>query len=123
MPCSAYVGTHKNSGAPLGRLADKELRSLKLKAHAHFDRLWQDKHMSRKEAYALLAKSMRIQKRFCHIGMFNNNQCLQVVDFSKAKLLELLAVKNEKLLNRFRKNHDKQLISTNHIRRTKSRLD
>jgi len=48
-PCWAYVGTHKNSRkhAPLGRIANAELRDWKKKVHAAFDPLWKDGEMSR----------------------------------------------------------------------------
>lgn len=38
--CHAYVGCHPGTEIPLGRLANKELREAKKKAHAAFDRLW-----------------------------------------------------------------------------------
>ena len=40
-PCDAYVGTHKGSPrhAPLGTLANKELREARLKAHEILDPL------------------------------------------------------------------------------------
>ena len=41
--CDARVGVHKGQEFPLGRLADKELRKWKMKAHAAFDPIWQIK--------------------------------------------------------------------------------
>ena len=38
--CGAYVGVHKGSDKPLGRLANSELRNWKKAAHAAFDPLW-----------------------------------------------------------------------------------
>ena len=35
-PCKAYVGVHRGSDKPLGRLADAELREWKKRAHAAF---------------------------------------------------------------------------------------
>lgn len=87
-PCDARVGTHKNSGKPLGRLANKELRTLKMQTHAAFDRLWKCDHMDRTNAYIFLAKAMGIKKQFCHIGMFNEDQCRQAIDISRTKLKE-----------------------------------
>lgn len=82
-PCEAYVGTHKNSKdhAPLGRLADRELREWKIQAHAAFDPLWREKNapMRRKDAYKQLAESMGIAPSDCHIGMFDVFQCKEVV--------------------------------------------
>lgn len=41
-PCDAWVGTHRDSKehAPLGRLANAELRFWKRRAHAAFDPIW-----------------------------------------------------------------------------------
>ena len=79
-PCSAWVGCHKKTGKPLGRLADKELRSAKMSAHAAFDPLWRSGDMTRSEAYAWLANELCISRDNCHIGMFNKEQCGAVVD-------------------------------------------
>ena len=38
--CMAYVGVHKGTDKPLGRLANAELRNWKKAAHAAFDPLW-----------------------------------------------------------------------------------
>ena len=66
-PCGAYVGVHKNSPdhAPLGRLANAELRKMKIKAHAAFDKLWTPRGsapMTRKQAYKLLRQKMNLNE-------------------------------------------------------------
>ncbi len=89
-PCGAYVGCHKNSPrhAPLGRLANSELRSWKQQAHSNFDPLWKTGRMNRHEAYAWLADQMKIDFKDCHIGMFNVAQCKDVVRIITAKAEE-----------------------------------
>lgn len=89
-PCDAYVGTHRNSKrhAPLGRLANAELRRLKMKAHAAFDPLWQGKMRrdgcskaeARTAGYAWLADRLGIAHKDCHIGMFDEALCLRVIE-------------------------------------------
>lgn len=75
-PCKAYVGCHKKSdAAPLGRLANLELRKAKMAVHAAFDPLWKDGKIKRKEAYQLLADRMGIDVNKCHVGMFTIEQC------------------------------------------------
>lgn len=84
-PCDAYVGTHKNSPthAPLGRLANKALRDLKMRAHAAFDPLWQgkmrrdqcSKTKARRAAYTWLAEQLGIEVKACHIGQFDSELC------------------------------------------------
>lgn len=91
----AYVGVHeagKDQGdgtKPLGRLADKVLRKAKRNAHQAFDYLWQDRIMSRKEAYAWLAKELGIKPERCHIGMMDVQTCNAVVDVCLLKLAEV----------------------------------
>ena len=53
-PCNAYVGCHKNSRKPLGTLANKELRELRIRTHEIFDPLWKSGKMTRSEAYKML---------------------------------------------------------------------
>ena len=44
--CDAYVGTHKGTEKPLGRLANAELRKWKMRAHDAFDPIWKSRKMS-----------------------------------------------------------------------------
>lgn len=86
--CGSYVGVHKNTTRPLGRLANKELRIWKQKAHEMFDPLWQKKmeitgcsrSEARGKAYAWLSKELLIDSKECHIGMFDVSECKRVVD-------------------------------------------
>ena len=87
-PCDAYVGTHKASGKPLGRLATAELRKAKIAAHAAFDPLWKgkvkrdgcSKGKARGMGYKWLADQLGIKANDCHIGMFDVETCRRVVD-------------------------------------------
>lgn len=72
--CDAYVGAHKKSKTPLGTLANAELRALRAQCHSVFDRLWREKHMSRKKAYAFLSRLMKCDE--AHIGEFSKERCL-----------------------------------------------
>jgi hypothetical protein len=80
-PCEAWVGVHRDSPnhAPLGRLANKELRLAKQAAHRAFDPFWKGGTMKRSQAYQWLADQMGIEKKRCHIGWFDVEQCEQVV--------------------------------------------
>lgn len=49
-------------------------------AHAAFDPLWQGRAMSRKQAYAWLAKQLGIQQDAVHISEFDVAQCGRVVE-------------------------------------------
>ena len=63
-PCYAWVGVHKGTDEPLGRLADAELRHWKRKAHAAFDPLWRGREKrTRRWAYDWLAQEMGLPSR------------------------------------------------------------
>lgn len=81
--CDAYVGVHRGTTRPLGRLANKELRELKMKVHSLFDKLWMNRGMKRSEAYALLAGLMGLKKRKCHIALFDNDMCKKAYEVLK----------------------------------------
>lgn len=88
-PCGAYVGTHKNnSNTPLGRLANAELRRLKVLAHEAFDPLWKKGNMSRTSAYIWLSMKLKIDKEECHIGMFDEKICKKVIEICTKELLK-----------------------------------
>ncbi len=82
-PCFAYVGCHPD-GKPMGRLADKRLRTWKIRAHASFDSLWREGYMSRSQAYKWLAKALKLSYSKCHIGMFDIAGCQHVIEICEA---------------------------------------
>lgn len=84
--CDAYVGVHKDSNKPLGRLANSELREAKKKAHFYFDQLWRraidegrKKYIARNAAYKWLSTELGTPLTYTHIGMFDINLCDKVV--------------------------------------------
>ena len=80
--CDAFVGVNKVTGHPHGTLANRELRSLRKKAHAAFDPKWKRrgrKGMTRSQAYAWLAKQLGLEPSECHIGLFGVEMCRRVV--------------------------------------------
>ena len=89
--CNSYVGVHKGTKTPLGRMADKELRQAKQLAHSFFDPLWQRKRdkeqcsasVARNAAYDWLSGQMGIEVIDCHIGMFDVEQCQKVIEICK----------------------------------------
>ncbi len=85
--CRATHGAHPN-GAPLGIPANAETKQWRIKAHTAFDPLWgrDDQYVSNRQgnrivAYRWLAHQLGIPdwQRDCHIGMFNIEQCQQVI--------------------------------------------
>ena len=69
-PCMAYCGVHKGTNVSLGRIADKDLREAKKQAHYWFDQI-----------------SKTGKEELTHIGMFDIDECMEVVDISR-KFLE-----------------------------------
>jgi hypothetical protein len=76
--CKAWVGVHKGTTRPLGRLANAELRVLKQRAHAAFDPIWKSGLMNRGDAYAWLSDQLGIELKDTHVGMMDEQQCLLV---------------------------------------------
>jgi hypothetical protein len=83
-PCGAWVGCHERTGEPFGRLANAALRRAKQRAHAAFDPIWENGPMDRGEAYAWLASELGIAPEDCHIGLFDEARCLEVVKLCDA---------------------------------------
>lgn len=48
-------------------------------AHQAFDPIWKFRHMSRSGAYAWLSEQMGLPPEKTHIGMFDLEQCGQVM--------------------------------------------
>lgn len=88
-PCNAYVGTHRNSQKSLGRVANSTLRKKRNQAHAIFDRLYRDNHLSRNEAYQWLSISLNIPREYTHIAMFGEQTCDRVIELSTVYLKQL----------------------------------
>jgi hypothetical protein len=86
--CQAYVGCHLGTHKALGRLATKELREWKMRAHAAFDPLWKVRILrrqkgwkkSRGKGYQWLAEQLGLPCDECHIGYFTIEQCKRVVE-------------------------------------------
>lgn len=86
LKCNSYVGLHPFTNIPLGTLADAPTREARKRAKAVFNPLWQGRRMSRKEAYAWLAKALGIKNvGDCHIGWFGIEMCERVVKVVNAR--------------------------------------
>lgn len=83
--CMAWVGVHKGTNKPLGRLANAELRFWKKQAHAAFDPLWKYGRFRgyRNAAYAWLAERMRLPVEKTHIGMFDVAECRKAIQICR----------------------------------------
>ena len=84
--CRAWVGVHRGTDQPLGRLADAELRKYKKAAHAAFDPIWRRGQTTRRAAYKWLAEQLGIPEQETHIGMFDVAQCKQAIAVCKKRM-------------------------------------
>lgn len=80
--CGRYVGSHKESGEPLGIPADARTRKARSGVHALFDPLWigkkgRNRRRRRDRAYQWLADQLGIPKERCHIGSFDHATCIK----------------------------------------------
>lgn len=76
--CDAYVSADE-TGKPMGTLANRKLRKLRVQAHKSFDRLWHSGYMTREWAYKWLSVRLEIQEKQCHIGQFGEERCEQTI--------------------------------------------
>lgn len=86
--CAAWVGVHKGTDRPKGRLANAELREYKQRAHAAFDQLWKRRYMRRNEAYRWLSAQMELTEDETHIGMFDVPNCRKAITICNNKMEE-----------------------------------
>ena len=77
--CDAYVSAD-SKGKPMGTLANKGLRELRVQAHKSFDRLWRSGYMTREWAYKWLSVRLGINERHCHIGQFGEERCEETIE-------------------------------------------
>ena len=94
--CDAAHGAHQETGKPLGIPADRETRTMRIRAHRAFDKLWKQlprKHRGdrRKWAYRWLRERLGMTADACHIGRFTLEQCKLVVEIcSKVEPTDML---------------------------------
>lgn len=59
--------------------ADKETRLLRQRAHLSFDRIWRRGHMTRAQAYAWLARQLKVPPQKAHMGQMTDHGLLRKV--------------------------------------------
>lgn len=86
--CDYYVGCHNNSQKPLGVMASKETRKLRMKCHSKFDEFWRYNFVSRDDGYLWLQRQMKKNEDEAHIGMFNEEDCKKLLELLKSYTLD-----------------------------------
>lgn len=82
-PCNAYVGCHKNSKAPLGTMANAELREWRKKSHAIFDPIWQRPNGRRGKLYEEISRHFG---KDIHVAESDIDQCKKIIEWCKEKI-------------------------------------
>jgi len=93
--CDAHVGCHaagtrvqgrdgvvtvSDGTLAMGSLANKELRAARIETHRLFDVLWQPPaRMSRREAYAWMARVLKLPQEAAHIASLGFDECVQLM--------------------------------------------
>lgn len=84
--CQSYIGAYENTYDPMGEMANKELRLLRIHAHLVFDEVWRKGIWTKDEAYAFLADKLSLKKRQTHISQFNIYHCRKTIEISSEVL-------------------------------------
>lgn len=90
-PCNASVSCHPGTKNAMGRLANADLRRLRVTAHIYFDALWKfkmgrlyyTKYEARNEAYVWLAEQLGIDPENCHIAYFGKTLTSRTIKLCK----------------------------------------
>lgn len=82
--CGASVGIHDTKRKkPLGRLATKELKKLKMECHSNFDYLWKKAGFKRQDCYGYLADKLGLRFRETHFGWFDEEYLKKSLEILK----------------------------------------
>lgn len=81
--CKAWV-LCKPNGRPAGKLANGELRRLKMELHKLFDPWWRGEKMPRLTAYRWLSKRIGAS-RDSHIGNYSLEECQRAVELLRGR--------------------------------------
>lgn len=77
--CNSYVAAHKNSGLPMGTLANEKLRKKRISAHKALDRIWNKGFMTKEQVYIWLQSKLNMSAKEMHIGNFDEYYCNQII--------------------------------------------
>lgn len=109
--CKASVTCHKDTNLPMGKMANKHIKSLRIKAHEAFDKIWQIGIMARHDAYNWLAKQLNVDYEKSHIAWFDEEQLLRVIEISNDLLktdINILKRREAKRNERIRKQLERE---------------
>ena len=77
--CDSYVSVQIGTTLPLGTLANRELRGLRIQAHQAIDQVIKRGILKRKDVYGWMSDVLNIPQRSAHIAMLDTYRCRQVI--------------------------------------------
>lgn len=77
--CNSYVAAHKDTGLPMGTLANEKLRRKRIAAHKALDRIWNKGFMTKEQVYIWLQSKFNMSPKEMHIGNFGEYYCNKVI--------------------------------------------
>ena len=86
--CKTWVNCDEHD-KPLGTVANGKLRFLRQKAHESLNELLKTGAVKRRNIYKMISKEFHINMSECHIGMFDESMCRNVIEFSNRLTKEL----------------------------------
>ena len=98
--CDASVGCHENTTVPLGIMANRETKHMRIKAHRHIDPYWKSGKIGRQSLYTRI--SIELGKPM-HIGEADIATCQAILDLDINLLIKGAKVERLKHAERRRK--------------------
>lgn len=84
--CDSYVRVQPGTRIPLGTVANRKLRELRIEAHRQFDKLHKRGYMSKHDAYQWLGGVLGVTAREAHIGQLSMLSCNLVIREAKKQV-------------------------------------
>jgi ssDNA-binding Zn-finger/Zn-ribbon topoisomerase 1 len=76
--CRGTLGAHPD-GRPRGIPGSYQTRKARIDAHHMFDRIWQQRRMTRPQAYAWMRRTMGLSEHEALISQFSVDQCEKLI--------------------------------------------
>lgn len=83
-PCGARTRAHFRTKEPMGTMANKALRLMRIEAHRAFDVRWLF-NGNRSRAYRKLSEHLGLSSADCHIANFNTEMCRRVIAYARGE--------------------------------------
>ena len=81
--CDTYVGVHRLTMRPMGRMAGRETRSLRMKAHRELDPLWREHGYDRNYVYRCLSEDIGYAGTAMHISDLSDDELRSLVEAAR----------------------------------------